>query len=100
MTNTRTRQQEEVGEEPSHSRASPVLSLLGVLALVVCCALPFLVIAAGGLSLSLIFGSETFIVMAAAIVVVLLLVVIGAVVRSKSRNKSRQTKTNRETCCR
>ncbi len=65
-----------------------------MLAIVVCCGLPFLPIAAGGLaSLSVITGRYALLFANAAVVVVLLAVV-GIAIRNRSRNRSRQAKTN------
>ena len=98
MTNARACRQEGEGEQ-SHPRASPVLAVLGVLALVVCCGLPFLIIAAGGLaSLSLITGRYAL-PFAGGAIVVSLVIVVGIAIRTRNKREENIRKTNNEEAC-
>ena len=86
----------------AESRSSPVALLVAMLAMVVCCGLPFLIVAAGGLApLSVITGRYAM-PFASAALVVALLVIVGIAVRSMgrgSRSRRQQTETSGEACC-
>jgi hypothetical protein len=74
--------------------------VLGILGVLVCCGLPFLLIAAGGLaSLSVITRQGALLFAGAAIAVVALIAVVGIAVRGRNRNLNRQTKTSGDACC-
>ncbi len=82
------REQEEE-EEFSHPRANPVLQVLVVFALVACCGLPFLVIAAGGLSISIVLGGNGLFVAGATIAAIVLLAIIGIALRGRNKRRRR-----------
>ena len=94
------RAQGEDGGEPSQSHSGHVSAALGMLAMVGCCGLLLLLVAAGGLASVSVITARYTLLYASAAIAVLLLVAVGIAVRSsRSRKKSRQTKTKGDACC-
>jgi len=89
--------QEIRGQEGSpQSRGNPVLLALAML---VCCGLPFLLLAAGSLTfLSALAEKESFVL--TGLVVVAILLVLGIAIRKRNRKKNRNVKVSGDACCR